>query len=338
LPTKANLPALSIETKSSGFASLGDTPRAVMFLCAALFIFSFQDVMVKLLSDRYSAHQIVFVRAIVALPLMFMIVHFESGLGTLATRHPFMHAIRSFIGFGAFFFYYLALATMPLTAVVAIWFTSPLFITALAVPILGEKVGWRRWSGILFGFAGAVVIVQPGSETFQPAALLPILAAACYGVSAVMGRKMGITESGSVMAFYMMITFFYMGGILGVILAHFGPASSPDDPTWFLRLPWQMPTGIEFAMLFMIGVISAIGFWLIATAYRIGNSPTVAPFEYTAMIWAIILSFLLWAEVPKPTTLLGAAMIVLSGIYVLKREAAVRDRPLAGRGTWRSRN
>ena len=103
-------------------------------------------------------------------------------------------------------------------------------------------------------------------------------------------------------------------------------------------LPWRMPVGIEFAMLVLIGVISSVGFWLIATAYRIGSSPTVAPFEYTAMIWAIILSFLLWGEVPKATTLLGAAMIVISGIYVLKREAAVRDRPLAGRGTWRSRN
>ena len=196
LVTKASPAALNIQTKNTGFASLGDTPRAVMFLCAALFIFSFQDVMVKLLSDRYPAHQIVFVRAIIALPLMFMIVHYESGLGTLATRHPFMHAIRSFIGFGAFFFYYLALATMPLTAVVAIWFTSPLFITALAVPILGERVGWRRWAGILFGFGGALVIVQPGADTFQPAALLPIFAALCYAVSALMGRKMGITEFG----------------------------------------------------------------------------------------------------------------------------------------------
>ncbi len=323
---------------NSRFSGSSDTFRAVAFLSLAIFIFSFQDVMVKQLSDRYPAHQIVFVRAVIALPLMFMIVHFESGLGTLATRHPWMHAVRSFIGFGAFFFYYLALARMPLTAVVAIWFTSPLFITALAVPILGERVGWRRWGGILFGFAGALVILQPGSETFQAAALLPILAAFCYGVSSVMGRKMGITESGSVMAFYMMITFFYMGGILGIALAHIGPAASPDDATWFLRLPWRMPIGMEFVMMCVIGVISAVGFWLIATAYRIGSSPTVAPFEYTAMIWATLLSFILWGEVPKATTLIGAGMIIASGVYVLRREAAVRGRPLAGKGVWRSRN
>jgi drug/metabolite transporter (DMT)-like permease len=323
---------------STSSAGHNDTLRGVLYLCAALFIFSFQDVMVKLLSDRYPAHQIVFVRAIIALPLMFMIVHFESGLGTLATRHPFMHALRSFIGFGAFFFYYLALSTMPLTAVVAIWFTSPLFITALAVPILGEKVGWRRWSGILFGFAGAMVIVQPGTETFQPAALMPVLAAFCYSVSAVMGRKMGITESGSVMAFYMMITFFYMGGLVGLILAHLPPVEGATGTLKFLLLPWTMPTGIELAMLMMIGVISAVGFWLIATAYRIGHSPTVAPFEYTAMLWATILSFLLWGELPKSTTIIGTLMIIASGIYVLRREAIKRERPLAGRGVWRSRN
>jgi drug/metabolite transporter (DMT)-like permease len=323
---------------SAGFAGLSDTTRAVIFLSAGLFIFSFQDVMVKLLSDRYPAHQIVFVRAIIALPLMFLIVHYESGLGMLATRYPLMHALRSFIGFGAFFFYYLALPTMPLTAVVAIWFTAPLFITALAVPMLGEKVGWRRWCGILFGFAGALVIVQPAGSTFQPAAILPIIAAVCYAISAVLGRKLGITESGSVMAFYMMITFFYCGGFLGVGLANFATVQAESGPLAFLLLPWRMPLGAELVMIVAIGFISAAGFWLLATAYRIGHAPTVAPFEYTSMLWATILSFLLWGEVPTFNTLIGTCMILVSGVYVLRREAAVRERPLAGKGLWRSRN
>jgi len=329
---------MSISTGKFRLTSMSDTARAVLFLCAGIFIFSFQDVIVKQLSDRYPAHQIVFVRAIVALPLMFMIVHYESGLGTLATRHPIMHALRSFIGFGAFFFYYLALPSMPLTAVVAIWFTAPLFITALAVPILGERVGWRRWAGILFGFVGAMVIIQPGADTFQQAAILPIIAAFCYSISALLGRKMGITESGSVMAFYMMITFFYCGGAIGVLFANFEPSASANGTLNFLFLPWHMPTGFELVMIIVIGVISALGFWLLATAYRIGNAPTVAPFEYTSMLWATLLSYLLWDEVPNATTLIGALMIVASGVYVLKREAAVRDRPLAGKGMWRSRN
>ena len=91
-------------------------------------------------------------------------------------------------------------------------------------------------------------------------------------------------------------------------------------------------------MIVVIGFISALGFWLLATAYRIGNAPTVAPFEYTSMLWATILSFLLWGEVPEPATLIGALMIIVSGVYVLRREATVRDRPLAGKGMWRSRN
>jgi drug/metabolite transporter (DMT)-like permease len=329
---------MSVPTASFRLSSMSDTARAVLFLCAGIFIFSFQDVIVKQLSDRYPAHQIVFVRAIIALPLMFMIVHYESGLGTLATRHPVMHALRSFIGFGAFFFYYLALPTMPLTAVVAIWFTAPLFITALAVPILGERVGWRRWAGILFGFAGAMVIIQPGADTFQLTAILPIIAAFCYSISALLGRKMGITESGSVMAFYMMITFFYCGGAIGLLVANLEPSAVTDSTLKFLLLPWHMPTGNELVMMFVIGLISALGFWLLATAYRIGNAPTVAPFEYTSMLWATILSYLLWDEVPNASTLVGALMIIASGVYVLRREATVRDRPLAGKGMWRSRN
>jgi drug/metabolite transporter (DMT)-like permease len=323
---------------SSASAGLNDTFRGVLFLCAGLFIFSFQDVMIKLLSDRYPVHQLVFARGLIALPIIFMIVHWESGLGTLATRRPGMHALRSFIGFGAFFFYYLALSSMPLTAVVAIWFTSPLFITVLAIPILGERIGWRRWLGILFGFAGALVIIQPGADTFQATAILPLLAAFCYGISTVLGRKIGITESGSVMAFYMMLTFFYMGVGLGVGLAHLDLPVPDAGPTRFLLQPWRMPTGVELYMIVVIGIISGAGFWMLASAYRIGSAPVIAPFEYTAMLWASILSYLLWGEIPKATTVIGTLMIIASGVYVLRREALVRERPLAGKGVWRSRN
>ena len=182
------------------------------------------------------------------------------------------------------------------------------------------------------------MIIQPGADTFQQAAILPMIAAFCYSISALLGRKMGITESGSVMAFYMMITFFYCGGAIGVLIASFEPSARPDGAMNFLLLPWRMPTGVELGLIIVIGVISALGFWLLASAYRIGNAPTVAPFEYTSMLWATILSYLLWDEVPKTTTLIGALMIIASGVYVLRREAAVRDRPLAGKGMWRSRN
>jgi len=233
---------------------------------------------------------------------------------------------------------YYAISQMPLTTVTVLFFTAPLFITLFAVPFLGEQVGWRRWSGILFGFAGAIVIIQPGADTFQPAALLPMLAAFCYGVSTVLGRKIGITESGSVMAFYMMLTFFYMGVGLGVGVAHLGLPVPEAGPMRFMLQPWHMPTGVELGMIVMVGIISGAGFWMLATAYRVARAPVVAPFEYTAMLWVSILSYLLWGEIPKLTTVIGTLMIIASGVYVLRREAIVRERPLAGKGVWRSRN
>ena len=129
-----------------------------------------------------------------------------------------------------------------------------------------------------------------------------------------------------------------MGVGLGVGPAHLDLPVPDAGPTRFLLQPWRMPTGVELYMIIVIGIISGAGFWMLASAYRIGSAPVIAPFEYTAMLWASILSYLLWGEIPKTTTVIGTLMIIASGVYVLRREALVRERPLAGKGVWRSRN
>jgi drug/metabolite transporter (DMT)-like permease len=312
----------------------------ILLMIATTFVFALQDGISRHLAGEYNVLMVVMIRYwFFAAFVVSVAARSRGGLRAAArTEQPLLQTTRGVLLALEVCVMVLAFTLLGLVESHAVFTCYPLLVAALSGPILGEKVGWRRWSGILFGFAGAMVIVQPGTETFQPAALMPVLAAFCYSVSAVMGRKMGITESGSVMAFYMMITFFYMGGLVGLILAHLPPVEGATGTLKFLLLPWTMPTGIELAMLMMIGVISAVGFWLIATAYRIGHSPTVAPFEYTAMLWATILSFLLWGELPKSTTIIGTLMIIASGIYVLRREAIKRERPLAGRGVWRSRN
>lgn len=314
-----------------------NSPLGIFYLCAGLFIFSFQDVIIKELSDTYPVHQLVFIRGLVAAPLLFLLVHFDSGFASLKTKKYGQHALRILLMFCSYLSFYLAIAAIPLTTAVSLYFTAPLMITALAVPILGEKVGIRRLLGIVAGFGGVMVMLRPGAGVFEPAALLPIISAFTYAASQMLSRKLGSADSASMMAFYIAIGFTYIGGVmgLGIHLAGIEPASHPSLN--FLLQPWKMPSGLEFAMIAIIGVISAMGFFLLSQAYRIGVASTVAPFEYTAMLWAVILSYLVWGTTPDVFTIVGALIIVASGVYVLRRERVRTSRPLAAKGPYRSR-
>ena len=328
---KASNPPVDVQTDS------GSTVRGILCLCVGLCLFSVQDVIIKHLSLSLPVHQIVFMRGLVALPLMFVYVHFDSGFATFKTNRPWLHALRAVTMFGSYIAYYLALPVMPLTTAVALFFTAPLFITALAVPMLGESVGWRRWMGLAAGFVGMLVILRPGFADIEPAALLAIVAALTYALAQLMGRKLGATDSASVMSFYMGFVFVYMGGMLGLAFGS-GEFADGSNPSWDALLgAWSPPALTEIALIVTIGVTSAIGFVLLTQAYRIGEANKVAPFEYTMMIWATLFGFIFFGTVPDGYTLLGAGLIAASGIYVLHRERKTKVKPRTRRKPFRSR-
>jgi drug/metabolite transporter (DMT)-like permease len=318
-------------------AKVDDNAKGIFYLCAGLFIFSFQDVIIKQLSAEYPVHQMVFIRGLVASPLLLILVHFESGFASLRTDHIILHVVRSILMFCSYLFYYLSIAAIPITTAISLFFTAPLFITAMAVPFLGEKVGLRRWFGVIAGFAGVMIMLRPGLGVFEPAALLALLSAFTYSTAQLLSRRLGMTDPASTMAFYTAMIFTYIGGLMGIVIHLSGFAPSDHPSLDFLLKPWKMPGGLEFAMLVTIGVISAIGIYLLSQAYRIGVANTVAPFEYTSMLWAIILTYLVWGVTPDLYTLVGALVIVGAGIYVLRREGIKRKKPLAAKGPYRSR-
>jgi len=316
---------------------LSDTIRGVTFLCAGLFVFSFQDVIIKLLSTSFPVHEIVFIRGLIAAPLIFLYVHFDSGFGTLSTKRPWLHALRAVTMFGSYMAYYLALSAVPLTTAVSLFFTAPLMITALSIPMLGERVGWRRALGVLVGFSGVLIILRPGLNSIEPAGLLAIVSALAYALAQLMGRRLGVTDSASVMSFYMAMVFVYMGGMLGLAFGSGEFANGNSEALDFLLRAWTIPGWLEFAMLFTTGIIAAMGFVLLTQAYRIGEANKIAPFEYTVMIWAVLLSLVFFGTVPDMFTLLGSALIAASGIYVLHRERKNKQSELEGRGPFQSR-
>ncbi len=296
-----------MSSPSTTSAGLNDTFRGVLYLCAGLFIFAFQDVIIKLLSDHYPVHQLVFARGLIALPIIFMIVHYESGLGTLATRRPGMHALRSFIGFGAFFFYYLALPAMPLTAVVAIWFTSPLFITALSVPVLGERVGPARWLAVLVGFGGMLVIVQPGSDTFKPEMGIIVASAFVFALGITYTRRLSRTETVAGMFTWTTV----------VSLAVFGPLA---------LLSWKMPEPVHLGAFAALGLIGGAAHYLVGIAYRNAPAAVVAPQEYVALVWGALIGWFMWGDVPSAATWAGAAIVAAAGGFIAVRESRAERR------------
>lgn len=297
-------------------------PRGILLLVVGIAVFSGQDVILKLLSGGYPLSEAMTLRGLVTAPLLLLIAHRDGGIGTLFTPGLGRMLARGVIMFLAYTAYYLGLAGLPMATAVALYFSAPLFITLLSAIVLKEGVGLRRWIGVLTGFAGVVIMVRPGSSLFDWAALLPVISGMAYAVSMVATRRLGSTETAAALAFWGNAVFLL--GALG-LAAVFGSGAFDTDAApslAFLTRAWVVPTPVDAAMMMACGVIAAIGLTLLTQAYRIGEAPAVAPFEYTAMIWGVLYGWVFWRDWPDAVGWLGIAIIVAAGLYVLWHETA----------------
>jgi len=198
-----------------------------------------------------------------------------------------------------------AVGFMPLADAVAITFIAPLLITALSVPFLGERVGLRRWIAVCVGFAGMLVIIRPGGGLFQPAALLPIGVTVFYAMYQIITRMISHRTDPINSVFYTAI----VGGVLMSAIVPFF---------------WQTPTLEQWGMLLAAGLLGGLGHWAIIIAYQRAEAPLVAPFAYTELVWATMLGLTFFGDFPDLWTLVGAAIIAASGVYILQRERQQR--------------
>ena len=300
----------------------------IICLCLGILVFSVQDAIVKAVSNGYPLTEVVSIRCIVSAPILLALVHFESGLKSLGQRQEFGALMgRSFLMLIAYTTYYMAFPALPLADAVALYFTVPLFAMALAVPILGETIGWRRITAVLIGFAGVVVMLRPGAGLFEPAALLSLFSAFTYALAMLMARKIGGGKAASVMAFYQ--NAIYLAGALAI--AGFCKATGIHEAAHksldFLIRPWVWPDLKDLLLIASCGVIAAIGMTLLTQAYRIAKASVVTSFEYTGMLWAPLWGFAFFGEIPHVTTLAGAARIIAAGLFALSSPAA---RPASG--------
>ena len=292
----------------------------MLSLCLGVLVFSLQDPLVKAVSAAYPVTEVMAIRAIVALPILIVIVHADVGLRALLSRRFGMLTLRAFIQFSSYTSYYLAIAALPLADAVALYFMAPLFIMLLAGPYLGERVSWQTLATVLIGLVGVIVMLRPGAGLFDWAALLSLGSAFLYGFSQLMARKIADTESSTVMAFYQNGAYL-TGAVLVAGLFWLAGISHAVHPSLeFLVRPWVWPALPDFLKMAACGFVASAGMILLSQAYRLAPANRVATFEYTGIIWSPLWGFLFFDEVPRSTTAVGAALIIGAGLLALNTE------------------
>lgn len=299
--------------------------------------FSLNDMLVKFLSGGYALHQIVLIRAGIAVTLVLgALFVFGTGLAALRTRRPGMHLLRVCCLLVANTSFFAALAAMPLAEATALFFVAPLAIAVLSFAVLGERVGPWRWAAVLIGLAGVAVSLRPGVEAVQPAALLALLAALGYAALGLVTRRIGGTEGAATMTFYTQAGLVAVSLAVGLAVGDGRFAGVEDASLAFLLRGWIWPAAADLWVFAVIGAASATGAFLIAQAYRVAEAGLVAPFEYVALPMAVVWGLVVFAEVPDGWAVVGMVLIGGGGLLLVWREAraarAARAASVSGRG------
>ena len=302
----------SVPTVPSGVAhAVAPVATAgIGFGALAFALFSVMDALVKWLSASYPVPQILVCNALFALVPVGVLVARRGGLPQLRTRRLGLHLLRGLLGTTGGLLAFYAFSRLPLADSYAIIFATPLLITALSVPILGEAVGWRRWSAVLVGFVGILVMLRPGIAPIGPGSLAALGAACASACAILLVRKLSVTETTTSIAFYSNLTAVVLTGI----------AFSPT---------FVLPSLFDLMLMAASGLIGGTALLVLIAGYRRSPAALVAPFQYSQMLWAIVLGALVWGDLPEPAMLLGAAIVAGSGLFILYRETTLGRRPTA---------
>jgi drug/metabolite transporter (DMT)-like permease len=294
--------------------------RGIAVYLGAIFAGALMDVLIKLLSAGYPTGQILFFRSVVGVvPILVMVWANGGGWAALRPRRPIACLLRGLVQACAAGTFFVAFRYMPLADAYAIGFTAPLWIAILSAPLLGERVGPARWIAIVVGFAGVLVMIRPGSSDETVFLLGPIMAlvgAFLYALGAVLIRRIGRDETTSAMAFATSVAI--MGA--AALLLPF----SPEDPTLAGILGWRTPAPGDLALLVVTGLLGGAMTILFTEAFRTTPVSLIAPFEYTAMIWGVLFGFLVFGDRPTPLLFVGAGIVILSGLILLRVETGGR--------------
>ena len=284
------------------------TPRAILLVCLAGLLFVAMNSLVKDLTNRFDPVMLIWARYFFHV-LLILALFPRRFLSLLRTSQVRVQLGRSVLLLLATVLNFLALFWLPLGEVAAITFTSPILVAALAVPILGERVGRARWGAILCGFAGALLIIQPGAETMNTGALLAIGCALAYALYQISTRIVREAEP--------MVSLLY-GGLVGMVAT-----------SLLVPFSWQTPTAMEWLQLAAIGTLGATGHLLMIMALQRAEASRISPFIYLQLVWAMLSTLVVFGVTPRLTTILGALVVVGSGLLLYGLDTRERAAALA---------
>jgi drug/metabolite transporter (DMT)-like permease len=282
--------------------------RGILLMVSAIGFFVLMDTIAKYLSQWYPVPGIVWARYAINLGILLAWFAARGELGRLRTARPGIQLARGFLLAAATSLYFTSLKVLPLADAAAIGFVMPLFVAVLAVPMLAERLDLSRGIAILVGLVGALLIVRPGSDVFTLYALLPVAMAICNALYQILTRKVAGQEHP--------LTSLVWGAIVGAVLL------SAVAPYY-----WVTPTQAwHWVLLGIIGLLASIGHYLLIKAYDYANATLLAPFNYTVMLWAVLLGYLVFGHLPDGWSVMGMAVIVASGLYVAARQRLTMHR------------
>jgi drug/metabolite transporter (DMT)-like permease len=286
-------------------------PRGILCMVIATMLFSIAFAFSKWQVAIYPPGEVVFLRSLSSLIVAAAVMLPVAGFSVFATRRPRDHVARGLSQAISQTLTILAFSLMPLAGAIAISFSAPLFAALVSIVFLKERAGFARWSALLAGFLGVLIVTNPGANSLTLGALFALGNAIMYGSVTVAVRGMTKTESANTLLMWQLVTVAFFQSFL-------------------LLFGWRLPAPVDAAMLFASGFTNAIGQYFWTQALRLAPAAAVSPFYYLMLVWALIIGFLVWGDIPTKGLLVGSAIVVASGLFLLWREARLQRLVNAG--------
>ena len=297
--------------------------QGIACICIGMAFFVGQDAMMKGLLQTHTLWELMVVRSCLASLILVPAIILLGAPHRLLTPWWTIHLTRAFLFALAFSCFYAAFPFMTLASVSTIFFASPLITSLMAVVFLKEKIGVYRSTALVVGFGGVLIALNPGADTFEWIAILPLICAVCYSASQILMRQIGDEETTLTAGAY---TIIFAGMFIAPMGYLLNITFGLGDHAPHLRWEWFGPTGETWLVLLGLGLIGMAGYLLLCRAYQVADASLVAPFEYIYLPVATLLGFLVWQEVPTQATLIGMALIMGSGLYIGYRETKSSQR------------